>query len=191
MRVEQLVKDYPIEVEWRPFELHPEIPLEGRPKGPPSGASSPVLAVAQAAGIPMVRTSVIPNSRPSLEAAEWVRATAPEAFSRFHAALFHAYFVEDRNIGDHGELVKLAETQGLDGPSLREALARRRYAPDVDSRMQWAVERGISSTPFFIFAADRLYGLPGAQEYPVFQSIMARLGVAPRTATDEQETSEP
>ncbi len=189
MRAEQLERDYPITIEWRPFELHPEIPPEGKPKGPPSGAPNRVMEAAHAAGIPMVRTSMTPNSRPSLEAAEWVRATAPEVFGRFHAALFRAYFVEDRNIGDVDVLAAVAVEQGLDGPALREALVRRQFSPDVDAGMQWALERGISSTPFFIVAADKLYGIPGAQEYNVFQSVMARLGIQPRAASADAEIS--
>jgi predicted DsbA family dithiol-disulfide isomerase len=136
--------------------------------------------MAQAAGIPMIRTSIIPNSRPSLEAAEFVRETAPEAFDRFHKALFRAYFEQDRNIGDIDTLMDIARAEGIDADALREALTERRYAEAVDERIQWAASRGLTSTPFFIFVADKLYGVPGAQEYEVFQSVMERLGVPPR-----------
>jgi predicted DsbA family dithiol-disulfide isomerase len=174
-------------VEWLPFELHPETPPEGRERGPASARPNPVLEIAQASGIPMVRTSVIPNSRPSLEAAEWVRATAPEAFDGFHKALFRAYFEHDRNIGDLDVLAAIAREEGLDGEALRAAVAERRYSEAVDQGIQWAVMRGISSTPFYIFAADKLYGVPGAQEYEVFQSVMARLGIEPRAGNGETD----
>lgn len=167
-------------MEWWPFELHPEIPPEGRERGPASGRPNPALEMARADGIPMVRTSLIANSRLALEAAEFARAVGPAAFDRFHRAVFRAYFEQDRNIGLAETLVELAEAEGLRGAALRTALAERRYASEVDARVQWAIERGLTSTPFFIFVADKLYGVPGAQEYPVFQSVMARLGVPPR-----------
>ncbi len=125
-----------------------------------------------------MRPSVIANSRLSLEASEFVRERAPEAFDRFHTAVFRAYFEQDRNIGDIEVLVALAGEEGIDGAALREALTERRHVLAVDERIQWAGERGISSTPFFLFAGDRLYGFPGAQEYPVFESVMQRIGIA-------------
>lgn len=128
----------------------------------------------------MVRTSVIANSRLSLEAAEFARDAGPEAFDRFHIALFREYFEHDRNIGDLDVLVAIAEEEGLDGAALREALTDRRYLSRVDEGIQWAVEHGLTSTPAFIFEADRLYGVIGAQEYPVFESVMERLGVPRR-----------
>ena len=141
------------------------------------------MEAAQAAGIPMVRTSVIANSRPALEAAEFARDAGAEVFDRFHRALFRAYFEEDRNIGDIDTLIAVAEAQGLDGAALREALAERRYAARVDEAIQWAASRGLTSTPFFLFIADKLYGFPGAQDYSVFEGVMERLGVKPARAS--------
>lgn len=168
-------------MEWWPFELHPETPPEGRARGPASGRPNIALEAARAAGIPMIRTSVIANSRLALEAGEFARAAGDEAFDRLHKALFRAYFEQDRNIGLIDTIVAIAEAAGLDGTELRRALAERRYADAVDERIQWAAARGLTSTPFFIFIKDKLYGVPGAQEYAVFESVMARLGVHKRT----------
>jgi predicted DsbA family dithiol-disulfide isomerase len=176
-----LKREYPVNVEWWPFELHPETPPEGRDRGPASGRPNPAIEAAHAAGIPMVRTSVIANSRLALEASEFARDAGVEAFDRFHSAVFHAYFEQDRNIGAIETLVSVGEAEGLDGTALRTALIERRYSGRVDQGIQWAADRGLTSTPFFIFVADRLYGVPGAQEYPVFESVMARLGVERRT----------
>lgn len=176
-------------MEWWPFELHPETPPEGSPRGPASGRANPALEVAHASGIPMVRSSVIANSRLALEASEFARDAGGDAFDHFHAAVFRAYFEEDRNIGDAEVLVAIAEAVGLDGAVLREALAERRYAARVDERIQWAAARGLTSTPFFLFVADKMYGVPGAQDYPVFQGVMARLGVAPRHPPPEPESA--
>lgn len=173
-----------MEVEWWPFELHPETPPEGKERGPASGRPNYALDAAQAAGIPMIRPSVIANSRLALEATEFAREAGEEPFDRLHKALFRAYFEQDRNIGLIDTLVEIAEAEGLNGEELRQALAERRYAYAVDERIQWAAERGLTSTPFFIFVKDKLYGVPGAQEYEVFESVMARLNVLPKGPGD-------
>ncbi len=180
MRVERLAEEYAIDVEWKPFELHPETPPEGRPARAPSGAFERVRESAQRSGIEMRRPERSANSRMALEASEWVRAVAPEAFDRFHRAVFEAYFGAGLNIGDPDVLVTIAEHLSLDGAALREVLASRAYAPAVDEGIQWAADRGLTSTPFFIFVADRLYGVPGAQEYEVFEQVMERLAVPRR-----------
>jgi predicted DsbA family dithiol-disulfide isomerase len=173
-----------VEVEWWPFELHPETPPEGTERGPASGRPNHALDAAHAAGIPMVRTSVIANSRLALEATEFAREAGNQAYDRLHKALFRAYFEQDRNIGLIDTIVEIAEAEGLDGETLRQALTERRYAYAVDERIQWAADRGLTSTPFFVFVKDKLYGVPGAQEYEVFETVMTRLGVEKRTPTE-------
>ena len=167
-------------IEWRPFELHPETPPEGRPRDAASPRGNQVIELAQADGIPMIRTSVIANSRLALEASEFARAVGPEAFDRFHEGVFRAYFVEDRNIGDVEVLAAIAEGVGLDGAALRQALDERRYSEAVDAGIQWSADLGITGTPTSVFVADQLYGLVGAQPYEAFEQVMARLGIEKR-----------
>ncbi len=56
MRADQLQQEFDIEVIWLPFELHPELPLEGRDRGErrerPEGYVSPIRQLAEDAGLP-------------------------------------------------------------------------------------------------------------------------------------------
>ena len=75
MRVERLQQEFDIDVEWRPFELHPEIPAEGyerekRPSRRPEGYVSPLRQLAQDEGLVWQPSSHVSNSHASLEAAE-------------------------------------------------------------------------------------------------------------------------
>ena len=184
MRVERLEREFDIAVEWRPFELHPEIPPEGydretRPSRRPEGYVSPLRQLAQDEGLTYEPSSHVSNSHASLEAAEFAREHG--AFDAYHRSLFEAYFGEGRDIGDASLLVELAQGAGLDGDALGEALASKRYAPVVDGQTEKSRQAGITGTPTFIFGSgDREFPLVGAQDYAVFENVARRMGAAPR-----------
>lgn len=193
MRVERLKREYLVDVEWRPFELHPEIPPEGilvrdlqRGGRYRSEYYDHIKALAKDEGIDMIEPTLIPNSLPALEAAEFARDAG--RFDEFHRGLFAAYLERDENIGDVEQLQLLAQAYGLDGDELARALREHRYRPRVDESMEQARKRGITGTPTFVF--DGRYDLIGAQDYSVFQSIVQRLGAkrkAPGGAEMEKE----
>ena len=131
MRVERLQQEYAVEVVWEPFELHPDIPPDGIPMSDQMRLSrAPTTerleALAALAGIVMRPVSLIPNSRPALEAAEFARDAG--CFDAFHRALFAALFTDDQNIGDVSVLVRLPSEVGVNGEAMRTALAERRLS---------------------------------------------------------------
>jgi len=76
-------------------------------------------------------------------------------------ALFRAYFVEGRNVGDHDTLMQLAVGVGLEEDVVREVLASGRFAGEVRQDLQTAAQFGISSVPCFVLG--RKYAVNGAQ----------------------------
>ena len=185
MRVERLQREFEIDVEWWPFELHPEIPLEGidrsgRNSERRSGYLERLSALAAEDGLDFRSPTRVPNSRWSLEAAEFAREQG--AFAPYHRALFEAYFSQGRDIGDVDVLAELAVANGLDDAALREALTSRRYASLVEERTDEARQWGVSGTPTAIFeSGERRFALVGAQEYGMFENVARRFGAAPRT----------
>ena len=178
MRVERLQREFPDDVDWAPYELHPETPPEGATIGKPTDSRRAAIAeqlqrAAAAEGLPLRRSSRLSQSRLSLEAGEFARDAGGEHFSRYHAALFRAYFVDERDVGDRAEILRLGDEAGLDAARLDEALTSRAYAPRVDAWTRWAHGRGIYSTPTIIF--DDRFALVGAQEYTVFADVTRRL----------------
>ena len=172
-----------MEVEWCPFDLRPDLPEEGislegqMGRGRyTAGYFQQLKELGEEVGIHLGARTFMPNSRKSLEAAEW--AKDKPGFDRFHRALFRAYFEEGRNIGLADVIVSLAEECGLDGADLRQALEGRRYAAQVDEQVRRARALGIGGIPTFIFN-DR-FVLVGAQGYDVFESVVQRLGYKPR-----------
>jgi predicted DsbA family dithiol-disulfide isomerase len=171
-------------VEWWPFELHPEIPLEGidrsgRSSERRSGYKERLSALAAEDGLAFQSPTRVPNSRWSLEAGEFAREQG--AFAPYHRALFEAYFGQGHDIGDVEVLAELAVANGLDGAAMRAALESRRYASLVEERTEEARQWGVSGTPTAIFeSGERRFALVGAQEYGVFENVARRFGAAPR-----------
>ncbi len=184
MRVDQLEQEFDIDVSWRPYELHPELPPEGRDRGDraqrPDGHVSPIRQLAEEAGIPYQPGRHIPNSHRSLEAAEFAREHG--AFDAYHRALFNAYFGEGRDIGDTSVLSELGAAAGLDGAALEEALASGRYTALVNEATEESRGSGVTGTPTFIFEdGERRLPIVGAQEYAVFQNVAQRMRASRRT----------
>ncbi len=188
VRVEKLRREYPVEVTWIPFELHPGLPPEGAPREALFGPEPPDKAyrdhlkqTAAEAGIVIRRTDVIANSLKAFEAVEFARDA--DAHDCFGEALFRAYFSEKRNIGLVDVLVELAAECGLDAAALREALADGRHETRVHEASNWAKSAGVTGTPTFIFGGK--YAVVGAQPYEVLERVMARLGVPKRETNPE------
>ena len=177
-RIDRLQREFPVEVEWRPFELHPETPRTGADMRGRLGNVERVRAytqniinLAQASGIDMRMPRVVANSHLALEAAEFARASG--GFDAYHRALFHAYFVEARDLGDPDVLCDIARGCGVDDQRMREALAAETHRDEIDRITAGAREDEILSTPTFIYEGG--FRLVGAQDYDVFASITGRL----------------
>lgn len=131
------------------------------------------------AGIRMKRRSLLPNSRPSLEAAEFARDVG--LFEPLHRALFRAYFEEAEDIGDESMLARLAGQCGVDAGELTASLRDRRYEKLVDEKVGWAREQNLGGVPAFLFYArdpsgeENRFVLVGAQEYDVFKDLTERI----------------
>jgi predicted DsbA family dithiol-disulfide isomerase len=167
VEVERLQRDYDVEVRFAP-SFHASIPPEA-PRKPQTRPDDPPTAMelrAQSLGIGFTRgRTFTPNSHLSLEAAEFA-ADHGEGLG-FHRAMFKAFFEDMVDIGTVDNLVRVGGEAGLDEGELRRALETGQYREQVDD--------GIHT---FVF--DEKYGIVGAQDYTVFQSVMEKLGVKPK-----------
>jgi predicted DsbA family dithiol-disulfide isomerase len=190
-RIEQLERDYDIEVEWAPYELRPNTPSQGIPferlKGRPPYTDDYLLnltVLADQAGIAMADRKLVPNSMPSLKAAEWARDAG--AFPGFHRAMFRAYFEDGRDIGDLEVLREIAAGLGLDADDMLDSIVNGRFDERLEEKLEWSRVAGQGGVPRFIFKATyedgsvKRAGFAGAQDYEVFQQFMRRLGARRR-----------
>ena len=111
---------------------------------------------------------VMSNSRLALEAAEFARDQ--EKLDEFQQAIFHAYWIETKDIGDATVLAKIGTDLGMEGNLLRAAAVTRTNRERVDYQIQIAKDIGVGAVPAFIF--DNRILLQGAQPYEMFEQVM-------------------
>jgi predicted DsbA family dithiol-disulfide isomerase len=160
--VHELTRTDPdVEIVWRAFELRPD-PV---PPLDPGGDylrrvwASSVYPMAERLGVLMKLPPIQPRSRRAHEAAHWARDHGQ--FDGYHADLFRAFFERGENIGDTDVLVSLAETRGLPGDSLRDALHQRTFERGVLDDERDAQAMGLGGVPAFV--ADRRAAMTGVQ----------------------------
>ena len=169
-----------------PYELHPEIPPEGRsreealPAAYRAQVDAGLTRLSAQVGLELTHHDRLINSRPALQAAEFARAAG--LFEPTHEALFRAYWLEGRDISDPGVLREIGAQVGLEVEAMEAAIRADAYGAYLDTRRAEALELRINGIPAHIFA-DRFLVM-GAQPYPVFEQVMARLGAARRAAGD-------
>jgi predicted DsbA family dithiol-disulfide isomerase len=167
-----------------PFELHPEIPPEGRPRNEvlPAAylerAQEGVNRLAAGVGLQLKLHERLINSRPALQAAEFAREQG--RFGTMHLELLKAYWDEGRDVSDIGVLKEVAARVGIDVAGMEAAVEEDRFGGYLDARRAEAEELGINGIPAHVIA-DRFL-IMGAQPYDLFERVMAKLGVPRRDA---------
>ncbi len=180
MRIERLRREHGVKVKWIHFPLHPETPAEGRSLAEMfagRGYDIPKMqaqmrARMAAEGLPYGERSMTYNSRLAQELGAW--ADEQPGGEAIHDALFKAYFVDGRNVGDPDELVRIAESVGLPGDKAREVITRRTHRAAVDADWKKAAEYGVTGVPTFVVGKQ---GVVGAQPYEVLERLVKEAAV--------------
>lgn len=175
----QLPDDLQVDVEWRPFEIHPDVPAEGMPVEelpyPPEVWERMQEALrqnAEAEGLDVGQRPKVSNTHRALAAGAYAQAEEPERFPDFHERLFKGYFAEGRDLGDARVVEELAGDAGLDLERMSEALAEGRYETAIRETGEDARRMGITGTPTFVF--DRRLAASGAQPTEVLVGAFER-----------------
>ena len=124
-------------------------------------------AVAQKEGLPLNIRTMTFNTRLAQELGKWAEKHGKG--DEFHNAVFRAYFVQGKNIGDVDELVSLSESVGLSGKESRNVLEKRTFKEAVDLDWSRAYEMGITAVPTFVMNGQVM---AGAQPYEVLERFV-------------------
>lgn len=169
-RVRSLRRRHDLDVVWRPFELHPEIPpggtdLPGRP-----GAASVIRRLAAEAGLPVTGRRRANNTRVALAFSTW--ATADPGWESLHEGLFRAYWAEGADLEDPAQLVAVAADAGIDSSAAEAAIATGAGLEAVHDSKVAAMDLGIGATPGWHFGDGVVF--TGVHPDEVMDRILAR-----------------
>ena len=166
-----------MQVKWVHFPLHPDTPAAGRsleemfagrgydiPK-----MQAQMRARMAAEGLPYGSRSMTYNSRLAQELGAW--ADGQPGGEAIHDALFRAYFVDARNIGDPEALVEIATSVGLPAEAAREVIEKRTHKAAIDADWEKSREYGVTGVPTFVIGRN---GVVGAQPYEALERLVAQ-----------------
>ena len=161
------------------FPLHPETPDDGQTLEELfAGRDYDIDAsyrrmkgLMDAEGLDYGKRTHTYNSRLAQELGKWAE-TQPGG-EAIHMALFRAYFVNNRNIGNPEVLMEIAREAGLPEDGAREVIEERTFEAAID--MDWAKSRqyGVTGVPTYV--AER-QGVVGAQSYEVLEQFIDGVG---------------
>ena len=128
-------------------------------------------------GLPYGRRTHTFNSRLAQELGKW--ADSRPGGEAIHDALFRAYFVDAKNIGQREVLAGIAEQLGLPADEATDVLLSRSFKDAVDDDWKRCATFGINAVPTFL--AGR-YLMVGAQPYDQMERLVQHALEAAQTA---------
>ena len=118
------------------------------------------------------------NSRRAQEAAKWAEPHGKA--DAFHNAVFRAYFVVGKNLHEIETLAAAAESVGLNGKELDEALRSKTFKTAVDQDWLRSHHLGITAVPTFRMNGENLVG---AQPYDQLAAFLTAQRVPARNSS--------
>lgn len=178
--LKQALADRPaldVSLRWRPFQLQPHMPPEGRDFRSVLEAKfgnwdrvqdlfDRIRERGEALGLAFNfdAIEVAPNTADAHRLVLW--AEEDDRGDEMATTLFRAYFSEGRNVSRREVLVDCAAEVGLDAEEARALLDSAAYADAVRESQQQAQRRGITGVPCYVF--DDTRAVTGAQPVEVF-----------------------
>ena len=164
-RIEALAAKYGRSTIWRPFLLGAVYKINGvvpTPNVPLKGdyARIDILRTGRYYGIPITVPSNFPiGSVAAARAFYWADAQDPARAKQLASALYKAYFVDDVDIANAENVVKVAVQCGFDAAAvtagLGDAAVKERTKQEVDA----AIAKGVFGSPYVIIDGEPFWGM--------------------------------
>jgi predicted DsbA family dithiol-disulfide isomerase len=182
--MEDLNEEILFEVNWKPYELHPEIPTEGfnkeeyykikfRNSNGLKDRFNHITEEGKKAGLEFNfdKSKNLPNTFLAHRLLWFSRSKDMQDV--IAEALFHAYFTEGRDIGSIHELISISTENGLQKSEIEDFLKTDIGSDEILREELRAKEMKIFSVPTYIF--NKKYLLVGGQEADTFKSYMKKV----------------
>ncbi len=174
-----------VEVEWKSYQLDPEL-------NETSGSKTINEYLAERKGMPIaqieqmqmrikdmgkqvgigfnIENAVVANTFPAHKLLHF--AAKSNKANDAEELLFHACFIDGKNVADHEVLVNIAEELGLDTDQAQYVLNSDSFDYEVKQDFLEARNIGVSGVPFFLL--NDKYTLSGAQPVDLFVEALTQ-----------------
>jgi predicted DsbA family dithiol-disulfide isomerase len=186
LAIAEVQDEVSIDINWRPYQLHPEYPPEGADhqvelakklggKENMDRAHEQLTAMGKEIGInfDFDAIKIGPNTLNAHRLIHWAGVESREIQNAVVSALFKANFEQGLNVGDSTVLVEIAKDAGLDGALIERLLATDSDKDMIASEIDAAKEMGVNGVPFFII--DQKYAVSGAQPQDVLANAFREI----------------
>jgi predicted DsbA family dithiol-disulfide isomerase len=182
--IKQMSNEIDFEINWKPYELHPEIPKNGYDKklymqqkfGDTSGRASPynqIKEIGKSLGFEFnfSKTERIPNTF-SAHRLLW-KSKEFNLQTELSEALFEAYFTDGKDIGSDEVLAGIAQEVGMDKLEVLKFLSSKEGGQETADEEMEFIEKSIGAVPTYFI--NEKYIIQGGQEPETFVSFLNKI----------------
>lgn len=183
------VPDVDVHVRWRPFQLDPTIPPQGKDRQAymkakfsdenrlkQIHANLASLGAVEGISFDFDAIRVAPNTLDAHRVIRWAGAAGEAVQNRLVEELFARYFERGENTGDRRVLVEAARASGMDAAVVETLLPTDADVEAVRDEIATAGRMGVSGVPCFLLEGK--YAVMGAQDTPVLADAIRQVAAA-------------
>ena len=193
------VDDVDVHIRWRPFQLDPTIPPQGKDRTEymrakfgdmerlrESHERLGSLGAVEGISFDFDAIKMSPNTLDAHRVIRWAGSAGEDIQNRVVEELFSRYFERGQDTGDRAVLIDAAGAAGMDAAMVEVLLATDADADAVRAEIATASRMGITGVPCFLIESK--YAVMGAQETAVLADAIRQVAAA--KANGELESAE-
>lgn len=178
-----------VHVHWRPFQLDPTIPPEGKDRRDymlgKFGSEDRIreihariqpLGAAEGIAFDFDAIKVAPNTLDAHRVIRWAGAAGEDVQNRLVRRLFQLNFEQGKNLGDHAVLIEAAREAGMDAAIVETLLPTDSDVEAVRTEIATASRMGVTGVPCFLLEGK--YAVMGAQDADTLADAIGQVAAA-------------
>jgi predicted DsbA family dithiol-disulfide isomerase len=192
----EAVPEVAVDIHWRPYQLDPTIPPEGKDRKQymlaKFGSEERIreihqriepLGAAEGIDFNFGAIKVAPNTLDAHRVIRWAGTAGDGIQNRLVRRLFQLNFEEGANIGDRAVLIEAARESGMDAAVVETLLPTDADREAVASEIATAGRMGITGVPCFLLEGK--YAVMGAQDAETLADAIRQVAAEKSRASPE------